>query len=344
MINQIIAPPSKTSRQSGIELLRIVSMLFVVLMHINGFSNLDPRTHDMATINPLFSGSRFLLQSIVIVGVNVFILISGWFSIKANIKGLLKFVFQVVFLYFLVYLILVALGLRPMSASHLLSCLTLGYWFVHAYLILYILSPILNAFTEHASKNTFRNVIIIFLVYQTVYGWIKAVSESIHMGYSPISFIWLYLLARYIRMYGETILKWNSSRFLLIIIGSVLINTCAAFVLSWLGKGDMVELVYYYCNPLLIIQSLCILVLFSRMTFQSRFVNWVAGSCFAVYLIHMHPMVRDYFFEEVSRIWQMPSMGKLTLYFLVLTLAIYIVSILVDKLRIVVWNLVSKRL
>lgn len=319
-------------------------MLFVVLMHVNGFKDLDPRTHDMVVDHTFFSASRFFLQSIVIVGVNVFILISGWFSIKASIKGLLKFVFQVAFLYFLVYVVLVALGLRPISVSHLLSCFTLGYWFVHAYLILYIISPALNAFTEHASKKTFLNVVVIFLVYQTIYGWIKPVSESIAMGYSPISFIGLYLLARYIRMYGKEILEWKSFKLWSIIIGVVVLNTGVALMLAWLGKGTMIELIYYYCSPLLIVQSLCLLILFSRMKFQSRFINWVASSCFAVYLIHMHPMVRDYFFEEVGKIWHMPNIGSIIGYFIALIITIFAVSILVDKLRITVWNIISKRL
>ena len=332
----------KPARQSGIELLRIISMLFVVLMHINSFEFLNPCNQELASNQPLFTSFRFLLESIVIVGVNCFILISGWFGIRANGKGVLKFVFQVAFLYFLVYLALIILGLRPVSISHLLSCFTLGYWFVHSYLILYIISPILNAFIDNSSKKTLATVLFGLLIYQTVYGWIKPVSEPIAMGYSPISFIGLYLLARYLRLYGDKILQWKSTWLVLLIFGCVVINTLCSQVLAMTGHDALIKQLFYYCNPLLIIQAVAVLLLFSRMKFQSRFINWMAGSCFAIYLIHMHPMVRDYFFAKVGEIWSLSDPSIVLGYFVLLIFIIYIVSILVDKFRLLVWDSMFK--
>lgn len=329
----------KSFRQSGIELLRIVSMLFVVLMHINGFSNLNPCDQSVALEHPLFSSFRFFLEAFVIVGVNCFVLISGWFGIKANVKGLLKFVFQVVFLYFVVYLVLVLLNLRPVSLSHLLSCFTLGYWFVHAYLILYIISPILNAFVTNVSPKSYLSLLVCFLLYQVIYGWLKPVSESIHMGYSPVSFMGLYLLARYIRLYGIKLQQWKVSWLTLVVFGCVLINTIGSQMLAMVGYGAAIEQIYYYCNPLIIIQAVALLLIFSRLGFHSRFVNWVACSCFAVYLIHMHPMVRDLFFDEVAEIWKYSSYVQVLVHFVLLTLLVYSVSILVDKVRIAIWQI-----
>lgn len=331
----------KPARQSGIELLRIISMLFVVLMHINSFSNINPCDLNVILNYPAFSFSRFFLESLVIVGVNCFVLISGWFGIKASIKGLLKFVFQVVFLYFVIYLLLVILGLRHLSVSHFFSCLTLGYWFVHAYLILYILSPILNAFVDNSSPRLFRYLLIVFFSYQTIYGWLKPVSESIHMGYSPISFIGLYLLSRYLKLHGCHVANLKTKKLMILCLGCTILNSFASFIMSWTGHGDKVELVYYYCNPLIIIQAISLLLIFSRMTFYSCMVNWVACSCFSVYIFHMHPMVRDYFFDVVSSIWNKTSYSVVTLSFLILVIVIYIVSILIDKVRIRAWQMLT---
>lgn len=316
-------------------------MLFVVLQHIDTFQPFDPRQQEFAIDQPVLCLIKFLLFAIAICGVNSFILISGWFGIKASWKGLFRFVFQVAFLYLIVYLVLVPLGLRPVKLSHLLSCFSLGYWFVHSYLILYILSPIINAFIDNVSSKTLLNSIIVFFIYQTLYGWIQPVSGPISMGYSPVSFIGLYLLARYMHLYGFKMMNWDNRYLVLLFFGIIGINTMAAFIFSRIGMGTMADRVFYYCSPLVIAQAVALITLFRTFKIQSSLINWLASSCFAVYLIHMHPMVRDYFFAFVEEIWVKPNAATIVLWFGGLIIVVYLGSILVDKIRLFVWNVVS---
>ena len=65
---------------------------------------------------------------------------------------------------------------------------------------------VLNAFIEQASQKDFRNVLIAFFTFEFIYGWIFSGStQHIQDGYSTISFIGLYLLARYVRLYQPRI-------------------------------------------------------------------------------------------------------------------------------------------
>ena len=94
-------------------------------------------------------------------------------------------------------------GLTSLSAKGIAGCLVLlkWNWFIKAYMGLYILSPILNAFVNNTEKKTFKNVLISFFVFQTIYSWISDGAVFFENGYSTISFIGLYLLARYTKIY-----------------------------------------------------------------------------------------------------------------------------------------------
>ena len=79
-------------------------------------------------------------------------------------------------------------------------------WFIKAYILLYILAPVLNAFIEKVSQKDFRNALIAFFTFEFIYGWIFSGStQHIQRGYSTISFIGLYLLSRYVRLYQPRI-------------------------------------------------------------------------------------------------------------------------------------------
>ena len=71
------------TRQSNIELLRIIAMMFIILYHIAFHGNWDDGSifwPDEITFNVLF------LQSILPfgkIGVNIFVLISGYFLINS---------------------------------------------------------------------------------------------------------------------------------------------------------------------------------------------------------------------------------------------------------------------
>lgn len=198
-------------RESNIELLRIVSMFLVLLVHSNFFSLGEPTSIDIIQ-NPVDAIARVVFETASIACVDIFILISGWFGIRPKVRSLCNFIFQCFFFLAGSYLIAVCLGRATLSSEGIVGCFagTHYNWFIKAYLFLYVLSPILNLFVEYAPRTLFRNTLIGFFILQSVYGWIlPSATEYIEMGYSPLSFIGLYLLARYIRIYSPSITRHN---------------------------------------------------------------------------------------------------------------------------------------
>ena len=176
--------------------------------------------------NTLDSSLRIFFEALSIICVNVFVLISGWFGIRPSLKGAGSFIFQCLFFLIGLYIITLLIGTSSFSLNGIAGCFaaTNLNWFIKAYLLLYIISPVLNAFVEHAPKTTFKNVLIAFFAFTCTYGWIGA-AKFMQGGYTPLFFIGLYLLARYIRIYQPWFSRFKSSTYISLYIFASIVVT-----------------------------------------------------------------------------------------------------------------------
>lgn len=199
--------PVRKERDSNMELFRCFAMFLVVAVHANFFSLSVPTTAEAQQV-PLPTYARFFFEAMCIGSVDMFVLISGWFGIHPKLRGFLKLLFQVFFCVTLVYLLLVAIGLQPFSMKSLAktSCVVGLGWFIRSYIGLYILSPVLNAFIEKATRRQHEAFLAAYFAFQLVCGW-DVDSANFANGYSTASFIFLYLLARYIRIYHMALIQ-----------------------------------------------------------------------------------------------------------------------------------------
>ncbi len=325
-------------RQSNIELLRIIAMLMILGLHVNFLALGTPDIGEISNM-PMQSFMRILCENFCIVGVNVFVLISGWFGINYKLKGLCSFLFQSLFFSLAIFVPFCLFDKIEASRINIMSAFLMyknAYWFVWAYFILYIISPILNTFIENTDKATIRRVIILFFTTQTVLfvftsvGFYKA-------GYSPLSFIGLYLLARYFKLYRNNNGKY---KYLGVYLVCVLFNTLICFVPSYFvyDNGTILSIVNSYTNPLNIIGALYILLFFTKINFYSGSVNWFAASCFAVYLVHFHFCLIRYYVNYAKDIFN--NFSGITYFAIIIAFisGVFIISVLIDKVRIPLFN------
>lgn len=326
---------SSQPRQSNIELLRLVSMLMIMVCHAIGYV----QETDLAGIAGV---SKLFVSQLCLVCVNVFVMISGWFGIKATWKGACSLLFQVVFLATLCFAVFALLGLPVSFKKDMLPYLLGGnkYWFVKSYLILYALSPVLNAFTEKASEKEYRTVLITFFLLAFFYGFLLGTGHFDY-GFSPLSFCGLYLLARYARLYPGKLFSFRKGTDLAIYLGiSVLSMVLFWFGYKWFGMGFHLN---HYDSPLCIAAALFFLLFFSKLQFQSKAVNWLAISAFAIYLLHENSLVSPYYHQLFRGLKASLSVGEFYPVMLGLLLVIGLACILVDKLRILAWTPIRKR-
>lgn len=328
-------------RDSNIELLRIISMFLVLVSHAS-YSSLEPPTHEEILGSVNSSLLRGISESLSEVCVNVFVLVSGWYGIKVRTIRFLELIFQVLFISIAIYAIMRMLGLtRTMNINEWKEVLLfkhLGYWFVRAYIILYMFAPVLNAFVDNVSKKQHGAFLVVFFLIQTFYGFYNY-GGWYAGGFSPLSFMGLYLLARYMRIYPNKYTQFNKYLDLsLYFIISLFTTICSLAFTFLFNKGGTV--LFLYSSPLVIVSSVFFFLFFTKLSFQSRKVNWIAASCFAVYLVHTSPCLFHPYYLDVVRYWfDTESRTQFVLYTSELIIAYFVLSVLFDKIRIIVWLL-----
>lgn len=331
-------------RDSNIELLRIICMIMILAIHANYFST-GPLTIAEANSEPITSILRSFFHALCVCAVNTFVMISGHFGIRFRTKGITSFLFQCLFFSIGIYSVMLILNLADFTKIDIASSIMLfkqadNYWFVWSYIILYILSPVINTFCEETTKNEFKRTLILFFILQCIIDFTPS-NNFFQQGFSPLSFIGLYMIAYYFKRFGINIKKYTS---LFIFCSCVIINTLFEYSLKRFGIGNGVinSISSGYTNPITIIQSLSLLTFFSQLRIQSKVINWIATSCFAVYLFHMHFCIVNYYTGFAKDIYHEYNGVKYLLPISTLILIFFIIPILIDKIRIFCFNHIWK--
>lgn len=325
-------------RNLSLDLLRIIAMLLVLIVHMIGI--IGTPTIDAFKDNILGSIGVSFLYFISSGCVDIFILLSGWFGIKFSVCKLAGLFFQVVFwntfsaiVYFVInsdYTQIDILGILSLNES---------LWFFISYLCLYILSPILNSFVENSSKSDIEKVILYFFVFQTIWCWMFKSAPFFMNGYSPISFIGLYLLSRYASLYPSCLLtlhfKYDILIYALLTMISVFIVTVAAL------NEILISRMFSYVSPFVILSCLYLLLFFSKIkiTKGKKFILFMAPSAFAVYLFHQNSLIYPYFVKLVQCIYINSNM----LFVCCFLFLFFVVVAIMDKSRIFLWETITNK-
>ena len=147
---------SQQQRNSSFELLRIISMFLIVAHHYSvhsGFNFLEPLSVNLYYAQCLASGGKF--------GVNIFVLISGYFLCKSTFKWqkLIKLELQVLFYSIIIGVVFYIYSEEKSLSNLVFSFLPLyssEYWFYKAYFVLFLLSPFLNVFINSIEKTQYQ--------------------------------------------------------------------------------------------------------------------------------------------------------------------------------------------
>lgn len=317
-------------RASNFELLRIVCMLFVVAEH------LVPHITDMQNI----SGGGYyignIIKSFCIVAVNCFVLLSGYFGIKMKVKRIFQLEAVVWFWG------ITGLVLGIVTGTHLLQVktdilffipiITKRNWFVTTYVILYLLSPVLNFVIEKLNKKQFQSLIllmvIIFYVIPTVDYTLNAPTVTMDSGYGIVNFICLYFIGRYFKLYLGDIKK----RY----VGIGYFLSC---ILLFTGNHIMSVLMGFYFNTYIcydtifcLMGAICLFLWFRELNLESKVVNQIAGYSFAAFIIHMSPFYGDMIWKVAEQISE-KSYGAFWIVLITTPFLVYGVAMCMEFMR-----------
>ena len=330
-------------RESNFELLRIIAMFMILILHADFIALGVPGKEDFLS-SPITSIIKILLEELCIVAVNVFVLLSGWFRIKPSVKGFCKFVYQCLFFSVGIFLFMFMSGRAEFSLREVAGCFFWtqadSYWFITSYICLYLFAPVLNIFIDNVDRSTYIKVLIAFFIFQTLYAFLGGGADFFMKGYSAMSFIGLYLLASFVRKFINSSV-YSKSVYFIGYISISLISTAIFVFCIFTDFSFISDRFLAYSNPLVIFSSLCLLLFFSKLSFNNRFINSLSVSVFAVYLLHCNPHVFDLYIESIRAVVIKQTVNE---YLLVLVIVCiwFLIAIIIDQLRIITWRLISE--
>lgn len=336
---------AQSRRDSNMELLRIVAMLLVMIVHADFRALQIPSVADFCD-DTYRTVMRLFIESLSIICVNTFVLLSGWFGIRFRFERMLEFLFQVCF--FSILGIGIAILIIPdevLSPRGISSFLLLGekdYWFVKCYLLMYLFAPVMNSFVEQCTERQFRIFLICFYAFQTIYGFVGG-AEWFKLGYSGLSFMGLYLLARYIRLYPNRFTTFNKTWDMFTYFVFVILMTLLGIAVLAAGQNPkIIYRMYAYSSPLVIVPSAYFLLFFSKIKLSyNKVINWVAASCFSIYLIHSNVWLARYYDGVIQHLFASYRHAGFFSRAILFIALVFLGSILIDKIRILLWRLIE---
>lgn len=319
-------------RDSNIELARIVAMLLILALHaFNNYfwNNLSSQVTAQNVI-------AILGEAFTSCAVGLFVFISGWYGIKRKVKSIVNIAFQVIF-YGIIICLVVSIIKGSFQWKGLKETLLLSdsLWFIKSYFLLYILSPVLNSFVEKADKRQFQSVLIAFFLFQSIWGWLNF-AEEFNYGLSVVFFIFIYLLARYIRLYAHKITEFSKFVYLGVYCLSAILVSLLLFVKHYYGIIPLTEhmLMSYVC-PFMVLSSVSLFLFFTKLHIKSKAINWISASCLSVYLIHANALVAPYYRAMAGNVY----LDGHYIMFVAIIVGVFICCVGVDQVRRLLYKL-----
>lgn len=319
-------------RLSNMELLRILSMMMILGVHIDGASLGLPEIN--GNLSELDSRKiwQILIESLTIIGVNCFTLISGYFGIKLRWKTVGKYLFECIF-----YSVGIYTGISLLSPLEFTwldwieSWLVLTHtdlWYVPAYFILMLLAPFINAGFEMMHKNRSVIITIGFLLLNVWAGWWWE-GKFNPTGYTVIQLILMYMVGRCISIFLDS-KKEVSLKFLTVAIIAYFILTLFTSLYACWNPAKA----YAYNSPIVIAESVAFFSIFVRIKFRSKIINYIALSAFSVYLIHKSPLIWGNIMRpSVIKLWNSMNLFNFTVLSIGMIVGIYLFCMILDSFR-----------
>lgn len=267
--------------------------------------------------------------------VNLFILVSGYFSIHHTLKPILRLIVDLVIYNTIAYIIATILFGIDFSFIGIVKSIDIHNWFVLNYAILVLVAPMLELYFKNLDRKAIGKSCIVLLIVNVIFGWFWGVVND--NGYNYINFIFLYFIARYIRLTNETsslltykhiqkygMIYWAISAILLVL---------AYLALVMYHKTPESTRWFGYNNPLVIFSSVCLYVFIISKKFYSKWINLFATGIFGVFLLHTPPVIQPIRNNFAHHIFINNGYIGIIVLALILLIVLTCISIFIEKIN-----------
>ena len=326
-------------RNSNLEILRIISMVLIVAHHY--------AVHGFRTIEMTYSFNRYVVGILSLggkLGVACFVLISGYFMVysRFTLNKLIKLIAETWF-YSVGIILLFLFVLTPVEPIGLKEIIKLifpigygNYWFMTDYIMLMLISPILNLTISKMGKEMHQNL----LIGATILWSIMPSFVLANYGFNELGwFVVLYFFAAYIRKY--ICFEKNARKHFMIAIISYSMIIISNILLIYLGHIFETDILTNQSTHFMSLNSIFILVTAVELLIgfvklsphYNKTINKLASAALGVYLIHDNGMFRPYLWGIILKNTEMYYSEFLLVHAVVSILSVYIVCSCIDLSR-----------
>lgn len=326
-------------RNYGIDLLRIVSMIFVPILHTLGNGGVLGASEVFSVNYEL----AWFLEVVAYCAVNCYALISGYVGYNSKFKytNIVILYLQVIFYTIIITVIFFIFMPGSVGIKDIVkSMFPVGfntYWYFTAYFCMFFFIPflncLLNSLDERMARKMIITIVIIFSIVPMLFNRDLFYTSS---GYSALWLTLLYLIGGYIKKYD--IASKISQRTCLVIY-------CLCIIVSWTEKlghelltdkflGETIFI--NYTSPTMLLSSIVLILFFSQMTLGNKlckFVSFFASVSFGVYLIHDAPLIREIFIKDTFAVYSTYNPVFMVVAVIGTAVGIWFVCSIIDKIR-----------
>ena len=351
-------PRNKKIRRANLELLRCLAMMMVIVLHFLGKGELlgDLTDSDLS----LTGAVAWFLEALCIVAVNVYMLISGFFLCESSFKlsRLLSILLQVWFYSVVVGVMALLFHVVPAEEVgvyfylRLLFPISMGhYWFLTAYVFLYLLIPFLTIAVRSMTKQQLGTSVVLLLIMFSVFKSVLPVRLDMDAkGYDCLWYICVFLAAAYVRRFGLGILKDKKTAFTFYVLGMLAVFAEVMVLHAVYVRTGKLELLLNvsmeYNHIFTFLAALGLFTFFLQIEFHGGFADFVrkiAPHTLGVYLLHENLGIRT--------LWpwwfgagKIASVGALLGCTLMAVAAVFTAGIIVDYVRSILMSVLHRGL
>lgn len=338
----------KSSRNYGIDLLRVFSIFLVAILHILGHGGAIGTTTSLWHFSAVW-----FLEIFAYPAVNCFVLISGFVGYRGDnytlrLRNIISMFFTVVFYSAGICILLQLIDPNLVTFGDIkdsfFPILKEQYWFYSSYLGVFLLSPIINFFVCKASaKQLYLSSLVVFFFSLVT---LETNAFNLNSGYSVIWFLFLYLIGA--SMKKHDIPSRFSGKFCILTLSIAFLCTWFPKILFPLTKSSFLsghaDYFISYTSPTVLLMAIAWLCLFSKLKFHKflqKFISFFSSSAFSVYLIHDNRYIRKHFISSSFCFVNEYHPVILILIVISSAVAILISCTLIDQLRIFLFRILK---
>lgn len=314
------------------ETFRIVLMIMIILLHVTGHGGILSEV-EIESVNFYIV---YIIHGLSVCAVDCFIIMFGFFQCNKNIKikKLYKLYMQIIFYSIIIFIAISIFTNQILVSNIIITILPIIYgrwWFITKYILLFLISPIINSILIRFNKNNLKVIVLVMISILYIIPTIFINSSINNDNYGLINLIGLYVIGYFIKV-NEDSFNLSKYKYMIYYLLCMFIPTILNITIS-IYSNKASKLLWQNYNFFVVLGAIMLFLFFLNIKIESNFINMIGSSTLAVYIIHDDPMVRSILYN----IFETNSWANekyMISYIFIFSISIFIFCIIIDKIRV----------